>query len=139
MAIICPQYAEGSDAFALVEQSLAQGYACELICLHGEEPAPAHAEAGRVRVHRISLRRGAGEVGYAVQAARRVHELRLGGRCDRVVCVDAGWCETVMRCIGLGNALDIHERGRVEGRETCLDRWRWLETALGERGAEVSV
>jgi len=137
VAVICMEYAAGSGASAIVEHFRAEGYACEVVCPLGDEPAPAHAESGRVRVHRIALRRGTGEIGFAAQAARRVYELWLGGRCDRVVCLDACWCTMVLRCMGLGNTLEIQEWGRAPKCPACIDRWRSLEAALDGRGAEA--
>ena len=137
VVVICMDFMIGSGARALVDRMLADGFACEVICPHGDEPVPAHVESGRVRVHRVAPRRGSGGMGFAALVARRVHELQLGKRCDRVVCIDAGWCAEVLRGVGLSRAVEIREHKHAGGIDSGLDRWCSLESTLIGHGSEA--
>lgn len=137
VVVICMDFMIGSEARALVDQLQADGLACEVICPQGEEPVPGHVESDRVRIHRVAPRRGSGGMGFAALAARRVHELQLGKRCDRVVCIDAGWCVEVLRGVGLRSAVEIREHKHADGIECGLDRWRSLESTLIGHGSEA--
>lgn len=97
IVIVTPEYEESGTSAALCSAGLAhvfrhRGHGVHVVAAAAASPRPRYDLGGPVSLHRLPVRRGSGEAGFAVAACRRIFELSARGMCDVLLCVDAPGC-----------------------------------------------
>ncbi len=127
VVLVTPLYQETATPAGLCTAALANafvqsGYCVHVICSMTVAPRPRHELSSRITIHRLETRRASHPMAFAIQAARRIHELIQANRCDAIECIDASDCIVALAALrqsaGFGASLIevTLQRARVVGK-----------------------